>query len=332
MNTVPTPSEARGVRVTPRLPDLRFDHLMDSTRWFDGDAGRTAAWNALSVIASEGELGFIDAGRWLVARIDDPAIADETRRFVQQEAFHGTVHARLNRVLGAAGLPVDAVRAFARDLIAGIEANGGRSTFLAAMLAGEQIIGEIGHAALERDDTLDGVPDTIAALWRWHFYEEVEHQAALHDGWTHVHGTHRDARNLRVLGAAYMVVLLVAVWPASSWAMARGAPRRRPSTWAGVCDQLLGRDGLLRGALRNLGALRRVDFHPFDHHDPKRVLDRRRSEAVHEAWERPERESTTEPTEAPPVVAPIGARELADLARFAAFATARTARFLRSSG
>jgi hypothetical protein len=121
VHIISTPSEARGVRVTPRLPDLRFDPTIDATHWFDGDAGRTAAWNALSVIASEGELGFIDAGRWLVARIDDQAIADETRRFIQQEAFHGTVHSRLNRALAASGLPVDAVRDFTRDLIAAVD-------------------------------------------------------------------------------------------------------------------------------------------------------------------------------------------------------------------
>lgn len=331
MNPVATPSAARGVHVTPRLPDFAFDPGLDVTGWFADDLGRTAAWNALSVIASEGEAGFIDAGRWLVERMRDPAIADETRRFIQQEAFHGTVHARLNRRLQNAGLPVPEVRALVSDLLRGIETHGGRSAFLAAMLAGEQIVGEIGHAALDRSSTFDSVPEPVAALWRWHFYEEVEHQAALHDGWTHVHGVSRAARDLRVLGAAYIAVLLVAAWPAAAWAMARGGRRARVGAWSGVATQLLGRDGLMRGAARNLVALTRVDFHPFDQHDPAPVLAQWRDRAVSAAWERPVRERDADPPVGAPVVAPLRAGDLAGLARFAVFATRRTAVFLRAA-
>jgi hypothetical protein len=146
-----------------------------------------------------------------------------------------------------------------------------------------------------------------------------------------VHGAHRDARDLRVLGAAYMIVLLAAVWPASTWAMARGARRTRPTTWAAVLDQLAGRDGLLRGAMSNLTALARVDFHPFDRHDPRPVLDRMRDAAVDAAWERPVREPSTDGVAPPPEVCPLTPRDLANLVRFAGFATARTARFLRAA-
>jgi hypothetical protein len=98
-----------------------------------------------------------------------------------------------------------------------------------------------------------------------------------------------------------------------------------------VLDQLAGRDGLLRGAMSNLTALARVDFHPFDRHDPRPVLDRMRDAAVDAAWERPVREPSTDGVAPPPEVCPLTPRDLANLVRFAGFATARTARFLRAA-
>lgn len=331
MNSTVTPSMARGVCVTPRLPPFVFDDAGVQGAWFGGDVGRTAAWNALSIVAGAGEQGIMDAGRWLVEHIDDPVVADETRRFVQQEAFHSTVHARLNRALASHGLPTDAVRDLVVSLMEEAERLGGRSTFLGAMLAGEQIIGEIGHALLERPDTFEGAPDNVRALWQWHFFEEVEHQAALHDGWTHVFGANKVARDRRVLGAAYALVLLIASWPVASWALvpaADRARRSRPSTWASAYRQMFGSGGLVRGAARNLTSLVRVDFHPFDMHDPVPMLDRLRDDLVDPGWERPMRAVPPgAPVERPPL-APVGLWDLVGLARFAAFAVRRSLLFM----
>ena len=64
---------------------------------------------------------FIEAGRWLVERIDDPALAEETRNFAQQEAFHGAVHARFNRVLGEQRRPVEAIAELMRGVLDDVE-------------------------------------------------------------------------------------------------------------------------------------------------------------------------------------------------------------------
>lgn len=330
MNATITPSMARGVHVTPRLPPFVFDDPGVQGAWFGGDVGRTAAWNALSIVAGVGEQGIMDAGRWLVEHIDDPVVADETRRFVQQEAFHSTVHARLNRALASCGLPTDQVRDLVVSLMEECERLGGRATFLGAMLAGEQVIGEIGHALLDRPDTFEGAPESVRALWQWHFFEEVEHQAALHDGWTHVFGANKVARDRRVLGAAYALVLLIAAWPAASWAMvpaADRARRSRPSTWGSAYRQMFGSGGLVRGAARNLTALVRVDFHPFDMHDPVPTLDRLRADLVDTAWERPMRALPPGLAAGTPPLAPVGLRDVVGLLRFAVFATRRSVAF-----
>ena len=74
-------------------------------------------------LAGAGEAGFIDAGRELAAGIEDEAVAEELRAFVQQEAFHATVHGRLNRLLDERGLPARAIKELADELIPGIEAS-----------------------------------------------------------------------------------------------------------------------------------------------------------------------------------------------------------------
>lgn len=331
-----TPSQRAGIRVTPRMPPFQFEPASFPEAWFDGDDGITAAWNALSVVAAAAEGEFMDAGRWLLDRIDDPDVAAETRAFIQQEASHSAVHGRFNECLAQRGLPVTPLTTFSVDVFTAMEAYGGRSVQLSAGLAGEQLIGEMGHVVLARPESMQGAAEAPRALWMWHWYEEVEHQAALHDGWVHVHGQSRDARAQRVLGAAYILVLLLAVWPVATWAMlppARGAKpsRARSVSFRPLMRQLFGREGLLIPAFKNLTALARVDFHPFQLHDPVPTLERWRDQVTDPSWERRApsagRHGGLRSEIAPPRV---GARDLLQLVRFTGFAATRALQFARA--
>ncbi len=330
--TTMTPSMARGIHLTPRTPPFEFRPEDVPPSWMGGDVVATAAWDALSVIASAGEKLFVEAGRYLIERIGDPVVAAETRAFLQQEGIHSAVHARFNRLLASRGRPVDAIERFATDLLDGIDRYAGRATMLSAALAGEQMIGEIGHAALERPEALEAAADAPRALWQWHFYEEVEHQAALHDGWMHVYGRDAGGHATRVLGAVYVATTLAALWPAATYAMLPPEHRQRARELplGPLVRQMLGRRGLLRGAGRNVLELLRADFHPFDlHHDPAASLERNQH-LVDARWERPPPSAGRHGVE--PHGAPLespGARDLAALARFTAFALRRTRAFLR---
>lgn len=285
-----TPTRA-AIRPTPRLPPFVFDDSVPAD-WFAGDPGMTAAWNALGILAGAVELHFIDAGRWLIDRIDDPEIADITRRFVRQESYHSTVHARFDRALAARGLPVKAVRRFVLGVSDSIKARGGERAWLAAALAMEQLIGEAGHVGLSRPEVMQGAAEAPRALWMWHFYEEVEHQAALHDGWAAVFGDDRRARDLRVLGAAYTAMALAVIWPLATQAMLPAEARGRRyswSMWRATRRRFFGRGGLLRRVLPNLRAMLRVGFHPHDDHDPQPLLDAWQGRAVEADWARPVR-------------------------------------------
>lgn len=334
MSATVTPSMAHGVHVTPRLPDFAFDDRNVPENWFADDPGITAAWNALSVIAGVGEKLFVEAGRWLVERIDDPVVAGETLRFMQQEAFHAAVHARLNRVLAQRGLPVDAVRRLVEEMLREIEQRGGHSTLMAMGLAGEQAIGEIGHAVLAAPESMDGVAPGPRELFMWHWFEEVEHQASLHDGWTWLHGRSAEARARRVLGAVYALLVFGLGWPAATWAMLPPAARRRRfqlSTWRPLLRQMFGEKGLLRGGARNLRHLVRIDFHPFDMHDPKPTLDRHRATVVRPEWEMAAKTPKQAAHAQKIAVEPLRARDVWRAAGFGAWLLRRTARFLRET-
>ena len=69
-NTI-TPSMERGIKITPRAPDFKFDENSIPRSWFSGDPGITAAWNALSIIGGVAEIRFVKTGEWLIDRIND---------------------------------------------------------------------------------------------------------------------------------------------------------------------------------------------------------------------------------------------------------------------
>lgn len=333
MTTV-TPSQARGIHVTPRNPPFAFDVESVPATWFDGDPVTTAAWNALSVLFAPGEKLILEAGRWLVDRIDDPVVAAETRAFLQQEATHSAVHARFNAALSARGLPVDAVDRYADDLLEALERSAGPVTTLSAALAGEQMIGEMGHALLANPEAIEAAAEGPRALFLWHFYEEVEHQAALHDGWVHVFGSDDAARASRVLGAAYVAILVAFAWPATTWAMLpRGEDGEfRDPPLSPTLQHFFGRPGLMRGASRNLVHLLRRDFHPFQVHDPAPSL-RDNRHLVQAAWERPRPSAGRHGTATDvPRLSALCARDLLALGAFAGFAARRTRAFVAEIG
>lgn len=315
MNQV-APSEPR-ITPVPRLPDFQFDAAGVPERWYADDVGLTAFWNTLSVAAGAAESQFITAGRWLAARTDDPEVARQTLAFVQQEAYHATVHARLNRVLAAQGLPTDPVRTLTAQLFLAIDELAQRPAYLAAGLAAELIIGEFGHRILAEDDGMAGADARIRPLWLWHWYEEVEHHAALFDGWEAVFGRDAEAVRLRRWGLAYMGVTLLAILPVGTWRMAEtaGPLRWRPATWRPLARALFGPQGLFRALLPNVWAATRPGFHPDQLHDAAPLLERWRPQLVDDAWVRPSKEGVPR-SEASVEVPPASWRDGWNLLRF----------------
>lgn len=280
-----TSSEQRGIRVTPRLPDLEFGEEL-RPRWVNDDAALTSFWAALGVIAPVAETWFIRSGKSLLPRIDNPAIADETRRFLQQEAYHARVHERLNGLLEQRGHPVAPIRRYVTDLLNKMQECGGEYIAIAGALAGEQAIGEIGDAIVKNPWLLDDCDPAPRAMIFWHAFEEVEHSAALYDAYENVYGRGWRAYLGRLLGLTYAVSLLAMALPAATHAMlAHAEPgQNRRRHWRRIFGHLFGPSGLLRSSGPVVAAYLRRDFHPWKLRDAGTVLMERRSEFVRDEW------------------------------------------------
>lgn len=320
-------TERRGPVPRPRVPDLQFDADDVPEAWFDGDPARTASWNALSVIVCVAERTFVDIGSWLIEHIEDDDVAQQTTLFMQQEAIHSAMHGRMNKRLTARGLPTAAVDAFAQEAVERVRQVAGPSVFTATGLAGEQVIGELAHAILARPAAMEGLPPKLRALFLWHWYEEVEHQASLHEGWVAVHGDDNNTRHLRVVGSAYFLLFIAMVWPAATWAFSNPRQRRSARHWSGVLGQMFGDEGLLRGVASNLRNMARVGYHPSDNHDPFPTLAQHHDAWIDDRWEIPAKQAPRRRS-GRPVVPTVGVGSWGSVARYGVWLAGRTVRFL----
>jgi predicted metal-dependent hydrolase len=136
-------------------------------------------------------------------RISDPQLAEDTRRFSQQEGHHYRNHAALNDQLRAQfdAATADALRAIEAALEADYQrfsrtkslrfnlayAEGFEAMTCAAALASAE------HGAFDRDDMPGG------EIWAWHMAEEIEHRTVAFDVYHHLVGSylHRVAMGAR---------------------------------------------------------------------------------------------------------------------------------------
>lgn len=289
LSSAATPSLALGIQPVPRLPPLQFDDATVPEHWFGGDPARTACWSAFSLLAETAEAQFMSTGRWLVDRVEHPDAAEELTRFMRQEASHSAVHRRLNGLLADRGLPIAAARASCDRLVDWLREESGEHGIAAMSIAGEQAIGEMGHATLDHPEHFEDAAGPVRDLFLWHWYEEVEHQAALYDGWQAVVATldARIQRRQRWFGILAAGVFMIIMWPVLAVLFARaGGARLGLRGWGSVGRQLFGASGLLRRSLYNVLALLKDDFHPFDLRDPRPSLARWDGVAVKPGWAR----------------------------------------------
>jgi predicted metal-dependent hydrolase len=111
-------------------------------------------------------------------------LAEAIRGFVAQEINHTREHLALNRAAREAGYDLSLTEANVDGLLAMAR---GRSPIinLAATAALEHFTAIIAHELLVDPVHLAGGDPQLAALWRWHASEEIEHKGVAYDVWLH---------------------------------------------------------------------------------------------------------------------------------------------------
>ena len=168
--------------ITPR--DRRFGRDRTAARhWLNGDPIATAFFNALSVTFPRGEAYFIDSVRAFRDGTPD-RLAGEIAAFIKQEVVHSREHLAFNRQVADHGYELSRLDA---DVVRVLDLAKRRPPIvsLAATMALEHFTAILAHELLRDPRLLDGADPEIAALWRWHAVEEIEHKGVAHDTWVH---------------------------------------------------------------------------------------------------------------------------------------------------
>jgi predicted metal-dependent hydrolase len=168
--------------ITPR--DRRFGRDRAVARhWLNGDPIATAFFNALSITFPRGEAYFIDSVRAFRDGVPD-RLAREIAAFIKQEVVHSREHLAFNRQVTDHGYDVSRLDA---DVMMVLDLAKQRPPIasLAATMALEHFTAILAHELLGDPRHLDGADPEVAALWRWHAIEEIEHKGVAHDTWVH---------------------------------------------------------------------------------------------------------------------------------------------------
>ena len=239
-----------------------------ATRWWLGGDPIASAWfSSLSATFPRGEAFFIESVR-ACREGASPQLEREIGAFIAQEANHSREHLAFNRLLGSAGHDLSRIDARVDELL---ERTRDRSPVqnLAATMALEHFTAIFAHDLLAHPDMLDGCDPAIAALWRWHAIEEIEHKGVAYD--TFRHATRDWPRWRRWLVKAVMMMLISKTFFSNRTIDALDLLRqdglRGWRVWKRVAGFLLVRPGVLRRIFPAWLAYVAPGFHPWNHDD-----------------------------------------------------------------
>lgn len=176
--------------------DLRFNRKGKPPRWWLANDPVGTAWhNALSATFPRGEAFFIESVR---AFRDDvpPRLAEEIRKFIQQEVNHSREHLAFNRAAVDAGYDLSRIDAHVTQMLDLTKCRP-PVVNLAATMALEHFTAILANQLLTNPKMLDGAEPEVAAMWRWHAVEEIDHKAVAYD--TFLHATRHMPRRRRWL-------------------------------------------------------------------------------------------------------------------------------------
>lgn len=248
------------LQVRRLLIDLEPDF---ARHWADGDAFRTAFFNALSLSFPWGEQFFIDSVRNGLKKLSpDQQLhwEQELRGFIGQEATHRRLHALFNRHIEAHGC-VNHWEARAMRRIEKIRDADPR-IHVAVTASTEHFTAIFAEWLLSHREVLANSEPRLRNLWHWHCAEEAEHRSTAFELYRAMGGD--EVWRLRVFRLVTFDFLRdLAMQTLSN--LKRDRSLWKWSTWKSGWALLFAKDGLIRGSYPAWRSYMRPDFHP-DHY------------------------------------------------------------------
>lgn len=252
--------------ITPR--DLRFGRGERPARWWlNNDPVATAFYNALSVTFPRGEGYFIDSVRQF--RDGTPPRLDrEIQAFIKQEVMHTREHVVLNRHVTDQGYDIALLEQHVEEALALAKGKPPIAN-LAATMALEHFTAIIARELIVNPRHLKGADPQVAALWRWHASEEIEHKGVAYDTW--LHATRDWPRLLRWRIKA--LVMLMTTWKffdgrrRGMLELLRQDGLTGPRVWLRTFWYAFGNPGMARKIAGAWLGFFMPGFHPWNHDD-----------------------------------------------------------------
>jgi uncharacterized protein len=152
----------------------------DQPRWWNGgDPVSTAFYNSLSATFPLGEAFFIKSVRHFRNAVP-PALKSQIDDFTRQEAAHSREHESFNNLPKTSGYDTSEIESELREVLSKTKDNP-PVVNLAMTVALEHFTAIMAHSSLKNDGHMRRMAPEIAALWKWHAIEEIEHKAVAYD-------------------------------------------------------------------------------------------------------------------------------------------------------
>ena len=255
LSSTPDHLDIRPRRLNAALPD-------PLPRWWLGnDPFRTHFFNAMSVLFPDGEQFFIDSVRHFRDRVTDPALAQQIRGFIGQEAHHSREHIEYNQRLRDLGYDIDALERPVKQRIRWIHKNFSPERQLAATVALEHFTAIMADTVLRHPHWLADADPEMRRLWRWHALEETEHKSVAFDVYMQVCGDRRMLRRAMRLSTFFFLRDVTI----GTLSMLRRDGQLNLRTWWSGMRWLWGKGGFFRHLLGAYRDFFRRDFHPWKH-------------------------------------------------------------------
>ena len=252
--------------ITPR--DRRFGRGSAQGRWWlGGDPIATAFYNALSVTFPRGEAFFIESVR-AFREGASAKMSAEINAFIKQEVMHGREHIAFNNRVVDAGYEIAPLEEVVRK---SLELTKDRAPILnlAVTMALEHYTAIMAQRMLRDPTTFAGAEPELAAMWKWHAIEEIEHKGVAYDTWRHATRDWTRGKRWRVK-TVMMLLVTREFWRKRFLGMLfllKQDGISGPRAWGRVLWYWFGAPGVVRKLVPAWAAFFLPGFHPWNHDD-----------------------------------------------------------------
>lgn len=243
----------------PLLRRPQFNLKSVPRDWYGGSPDITCFVNALHLFIPAGEAFLVRTISAASRTLTDPLLKEQIDRFLGQEITHSRVHLSCRSMQIDQGQEIGSWVAWYENLGVKMEAGRSLAMNLSITVALEHLLSALGEWILKPDHSFADLADPeMAALFRWHAAEEIEHKSIAFDVFQAFSG------NLFIRWVGLLIAFgeIMSFWLSASWHLARQDSRITLLTVFHSCVKFPDIANLFPCLLRAIWLYLNPNFHP----------------------------------------------------------------------